>query len=368
MPTIQYRILVQETRDIKGGTEIPATIPMSFTADKSNIFLGEIFEFKDLEFGKRLSNYGRCSFKIPVHQTKLADLIQLRKNTIWIYRVSGENSTLVWSGEQVALEGHLNPEENNWATLYCFDWFYLLKDRYTADYVRYDGVDGGDMAWRLINTTQSKSNGNFGIKRGTIEVTQDRDRSYYNQNIMEAIVNLSNVVGGFDFEIDNNRNFNVYSIKGQDKSEDVILEYGKNITNVTIEQDAVNMANNAIILGESEDVDELQRIDRKDSAKEVTYKIREGLMNESEISDTTTLEDRGDALLSKYSEPLIKLDFDLSYNSVSITDFSLGDLVRIIIKSGIYDIEEQYRVFEWTIFYDEKNTERLSLVLGRLGI
>jgi hypothetical protein len=329
--------------------------------NNAGVTLGQFDTFKDLTFGKRLNNYGECSFAIPVNSSKAASLIALRRFTTWIYR----DNTLVWAGEQALRNGKLDNRGNNWATIYNFDWLEQLNSRYTGSYKRFDLVDAGEVAWTLIDESQQQANADFGITEGNIEETMDRDRSYYNQNIYEAIINLSNVINGFDFEITNNKVFNVYVLKGTDKSDDVILEYGRNITSATITEDFARITNRAIILGEADGEDELQRVERNDTTSQGLYKLRETLSNEMNISELDTFNEKGDALLRKYKAPLFKIDVDLTkLSSPNITGFEVGDEIRLIIKEGIYNIDRAFRVFEWEVKYDETNTETLSLVLG----
>jgi hypothetical protein len=328
--------------------------------DSSNITIGEFDTFRNLKFGKRLNNYSNCSFDIPVNDLKAASLVSLRRYTVWIYR----DDDLVWSGEQALREGNLTNQGNNWATIHCFDWLEQLNSRYTDDYRRFDVVDASEIAWTLIDETQTQTNGSLGITEGTLEETMDRDRSYYNQNIYEAIINLSNVYYGFDFEITNNKVFNTYVFKGEDKTNDVIFQYGKNITSARIIEDFVRITNRAIVLGEVDGEDSLQRIERNDTTSQGLYKIREYLINEMNITELDTFEEKGDSLLRKYKSPLFKIDIDLAKSSVSIVDFSVGDAIKLKIQTGIYDIDSDYRVYEWEISYGTDNTEILSLVLG----
>jgi hypothetical protein len=365
---VEYRILIKETRDIKGGTAIPATIPMGFEVDKSELFLGEIVNFKNLYFNKRLNNYGSCRFDIKVTDANANALISLREYSVWIYEKTSTGDVLVWSGEQVRRTGNLQEDHNDWATIYCYDWLYLFKDRYTAQSVTYTGVDAGLIAWGMINTSQAKTNGNLGIALGTIEETMDRTREYTNQNIMEAIINLSDVLYGFDFEITNNKVFNVYSVKGSDLSESIILEYGRNLQNCQIDEDFSNPCNSAIVLGEVIDGTELSRVERNDLVSQASYKLREMVLSADNVVDEDTLEEKGDALMAKYSTKLIKVDFEVCRGLISVTDFSLGDQIRLIIKNGCYNIDDEYRIFEWTVDHENDNTEKLSLVLGELGI
>lgn len=534
----EYRILIKENREIKGGTCIPMTIPACFREDKSNFFIGEINNFKNLVFNKRLNNYGTCRFDILVDDTEANALISLCEYQVYIYKVTSTGDVLVWSGEQRRRTGDLKENHNDWCTIYCYDWLYALKDRYTAKSVIYNGVqeesspllgtistisvsgghpwientdlgrlvyipsgstlaitdyiksnnfgfdipsnaiikgvkvriktfqdgsenkdtevklviggtiqstnrgndsdvfddsfpyvvyggiddlwgyeltpdiinspdfgiafsytcnpnnvfvavdvtlcpeitvyyvignvvdisDAGAIAWDLIKTSQLKTNGNLGITEGNIATTQDRTRTYNNQNIMEAIVNLSEVINGFDFEITNDKVFNVYTIKGDDLTDSLILEYGRNLQSVSIDEDFTTPCNNAIVLGEVIDGTELTRVDRPDTTTQAKYKLREMVLSADNVIDADTLNEKGDAMLYKYKEPLIKITFEVIRGMIDVTQFSLGDLIRLIIKKGCYNIDSTYRIFEWTVDHENDNTEKLSLILGELGI
>jgi hypothetical protein len=326
--------------------------------------LGEFATFRNLKFGKKLNNYGQCTFDVPINDPTVASLIALRRNTVWIYR----NDVLIWAGEQASRIGSLDDKGDNWVTVYCYDWFEQLASRYTGSSKVFTGVDAGEIAWTLINDSQGLTDGDLGITEGTIEATQNRDRTYYNQNIADAITNLSNVINGFDFEINNSRVFNVYTFIGVDRSDSIILEYGVNIKSIKITEDFSKPVNQAIILGDSGDPLDPLRVERVDAALRALYKLREGLSNESTVSEPATLNDKGDAIIQKYGLPLVKVSMDIVRLTPTIVDFALGDIIRLKVQSGLYDIDDQYRIFEWQVDYGADNTEKLTLVLGDFNI
>lgn len=215
---------------------------------------------------------------------------------------------------------------------------------------------------------QPVGNYDFGITEGTIEETMDRDRTYNNQNIAEAIINLTNVLEGFDFEITDNKVFNAKTLIGEDKTESVILDYGSNVLSCRIAEDFSAPVNRAIVLGEASDNTELLRIERNDLTSQSNIKLREDVSTEWNVSETETLNEKGDAILRKYSTPLLKIDIDILPNTPNITQFSLGDLIMVRIVHGFYNIKEEYRVFEWEVEYNSDGTEKLSLVLGKFTL
>lgn len=331
--------------------------------DENGNEVGEAPAPRKLSFSKRLNDYGRAKWDIRVSDPQAASFVALRKNTIEIHRESGTALTLVWAGEQALVRGELNEAGNNWAAVHAFTWFEQLYHRYTSEIVTYTEIDQGAIMVDLINDTNADDPTKITI--GTTPATKIRDRAYHSQNIAEAIINLSNVASGTDFEVTDLGVFNAESIIGTDKTSSVVFRYGHNIKNVTIIEDFTSPINRAIVLGEATGETELTRVDRNELTLQGEYGLREGRLQEMDISSISTLEDKGDAAIRKYGQPLLHIEFDLVRNvSPSIDEFTVGDGIRLIIQNGMYTIDEQYRVYEWEITWDEKSTETLKLTLG----
>lgn len=337
-----------------------------FILDSSGTKIGELDKYRKVTFGKRLNNYGQAEFDISVTDDK-SDFIDLRKNTIEIYRQLSTDSDLVWAGEQAVRRSNLNARGNNWSEITCYTWFEQLFQRYTDEYERYETEDAADVIEALIATTQGLTGGDIGITSGTIDTTYTTDIIYQNDNIGDAILGLSD--GGLDFEITDAKVLNVKSIIGSDKTDDVIIEYGHNVTNMTITEDFSNPVNQAIVLGEVIGEDNLQRVERTDATARTAYGLRQTRMNQLEPAILSIFQDKGDGALRKYKAPLIKVDFDIVKNyTPSIDQFTIGDGIRLIVNNGVYSIDEEYRVFEWQVTFDSKNNEKLTLILGKFII
>lgn len=331
--------------------------------DASGNNLGEFDTFRNLRFGKRLNNYGECSFEVPVNSVKASQLIALRIYTVWIYR----NDLLLWAGEQAIRTGNLDSKGNNWARIVCYDWLEQLNSRYTVAEKIYAYQNGSLIAWDLIDTTQTDND--LGITQGTVEDTTFREKTYVNQNIMEALISLANLDNGFDFEINNSKVFNLYNFIGIDRTDTIKLEYGLNVKDIQITEDFSQPVTRAIVLGQTEEVGDPVRRERNDLALQAIYGLREIVHSQMEVSELATLDDTGDTLLRKFGEPLMKVTLDIVRNTTpTIADFSLGDIIRIIINTGIYNIDEAFRIFAWTVDYNSDNTETLSLTLGNFNL
>ena len=111
------------------------------------------------------------------------------------------------------------------------------------------------------------------------------------------------------------------------------------------------------------------RVERDDTTLETTYGLREGQTSQLEVSDLAAIQANGDAFIRKYGSPVMKVSMDIVRSTTpTIVDFALGDLIRVIVQKGIYDIDETFRVFEWNVMYGTDNTETLTLTLGNFNL
>jgi len=355
--------------EIIGISDVPKKLGYRIIVkDQNGVIIGEVDAFKSVKFSKRLNDYGEADFDMKVTDEKALSFVDLRKNTIEIYRENNLTNTLVWAGEQALCRSKLTESGNNWATVHSFTWFEQLYHRYTPAYVAYGAVgsevDQGAIVEDMIDVTNADDATKITI--GTIVATFDRIRQYYSQNIAEAIINLANVIDGFDFEVTDAGAINIDSVIGNDKTDSVVFRYGHNIKNVDIVEDFTNPVNRAIVLGEAVGETTLQRVERDDATLQTAYGLREGRLQEMDVSGLSTLEDKGDAAIRKYGDVLLKVEFDLIRNiSPSIDTFTVGDAIRLIVQNGMYNIDEQYRVYEWEVTFDADSTEKLKLTLGK---
>lgn len=331
----------------------------------TNEILGEFTNILRLQFGKRLNNYGSLEIDIPENDPQATDLISLRRYNVFVYRdeLTGPSagSVLVWGGEQVFRRGKLQADGGGVITLFCFGFLERLAHKYTTALETFTATDAGQIANDLHDNW-------YGIETGLIEPTVNRDRTYKNDNVLEAITNLANVVDGFDFEITDLNVFNVYQTQGIDRTDSVVLEYGVNIESVSIDEDFSKVTTKAIVVGQNQD-GTAQRYEEEDSALVALYDTREGLRTEFNITEHQTFVDKAQAMIRKYGTPLMKIDLNLSRKQTpSIEDFALGDRILVKINNGVYDIDEAYRIFEWTLQFMPDNTEHITLVLGKFTL
>lgn len=330
--------------------------------DRDGTPLGEIVNFVSLSFTTKLNNVGNAVIKVPLNDPTLSGLIAQRRYQVQIKR----DGVLLWAGEQVNLRADIKDESQgtNFIDIFCNDYIELFNARRTALSQTYSSTDAGAIAWDLIDTSQSLTDGDFGITQGTIETTVSRDRSYFNQNIMEAIINLSKVVNGFDFEITPNKVFNVYARKGQDKSSTAVFQYGVNFKSFGFDSDFGSPCNEARAVGEGFGPNRLNTTSVNTGSRS-SIGLRQQVTIEEDVSVLSTLQDKSDELVNDRSVPINTINFvQAQTTNPRLGTLVTGDVVRIRAEVGIIDVDNVYRIYGINIKVDQRGNERIEYVVN----
>jgi hypothetical protein len=245
-------------------------------------------------------------------------------------------------------------------------WFNLFKDRYTSINRLFTSTDAGQIAWTLISESQALTYGSLGITQGTITTSQNRTRLYEFKNIRDAIVQLSEVENGIDFEFTPDKVFNVYYPSMGVERTELELIYPGNIKNLSISTDASQLKNYIVArgqgLGEGQLVDVIQ-----DTDSQALYGLRQAVMDFSDIPDITTLQQLAGDELDNFKNPLEILQVTLDGNQEPyVGSYWLGDRVMVTLEGyRRYEhiVRKLYRIDEIDITIDEFDNESVGLKL-----
>lgn len=230
----------------------------------------------------------------------------------------------------------------------------------------YLATDAGAMSWDMIDEYQNSDApySNLGITEGSITATKNRDRTLRFRRIKDVIEKMSAeyLEDGFDFDVDNSLAFNVYAQKGSERPE-IILEDGFNILTWTLHKPLVSaLTNKVYVIGAGQNDDDLLWVTREAAA---TYKSSFGLLeevlSEKEIITTDTLNDYGDKLLSDEQAPKYGLVVTLTDESPMLTDYSVGDWLKVRIAKK--NIDAFYRVRQRTVNIEANGSVVVTLTL-----
>jgi hypothetical protein len=324
--------------------------------NKSGEILGDFNTWQGLQFKERLNNYGGCSFNVPVSDPDTFDLIGLRTLETLILK----NDVIVWAGEQVARDVELSANSNNRIELISYSFFELLNHMYSSTFIRYEGIDQGQILKDLVDTWQALPNGDLGITFNTIPATELRDRSYYNYNVMQAWENMSKVLGGPDFYFHPNKSVDILPRIGVDRSKSVFFQWGVNIEKVQIRQDFVNPTNRAIMLGEGFGEEQLV-VTGTNSTLASVYGLRGQTFSEIDINNSDLLIDKAVSNIQRFGTALTTITFDqIQGTSPGFGSVRVGDIVRIKVNEGIYNINNNFRIYEYNVKVDNEGRETVS--------
>lgn len=330
--------------------------------DKEGNILGEFTQFQSLRFSGRHNNFGQCSFQVPVDSDELRALVSMRRYETLILR----NGTIVWSGEQANRETRLQANSANLTTVVSYEFFEMLNSFYTDPFIRYQETDQGEILKDLVDTRQLEDFGDAGFTFSSITPTKDRDREYNNYNIMDAYINMSNVIDGPDFWIDEDKVIHIVPFRGIDKSTQTIFEYGTNILNCQISEDFSSPGNQAIMLGSGFGSEQTVVV-VDESASQGIYGLRQQVQAEVDVSEDDNLADKGLALIRKHRSPILSISFTQIPNTLPVFNTAgIGDSVRIKVNNGIYDINNIFRIYGYDVEIGDNGEEYISYLVGQI--
>jgi hypothetical protein len=185
---------------------------------------------------------------------------------------------------------------------------------------------------------------------GTIEPTVTRDRTYEHKQVAGAIVDLTNVQGGFDFEVvpvDSGATigqFNVYAHQGIDRSngpEAVVFEFGPGtIGNVQkVSRQTQTPLNRVRMLGANGLVSE-----KSDPVSEAKYGTLMDVLQATDVSEQATLDAQAQAALRPDPIRVIGFTPDPEIAPKPWDDYWLGDTVRFRADLGSLQLDIAVRV------------------------
>jgi len=242
----------------------------------------------------------------------------------------------------------------------------LMMDRYVTK--TYNQVDAAAIARDLITETQAVM-GDFGITNG---ISQDsgkaRDRDYIDQNVKDAIMNLTNLIDGtFDFKFLADRTFETYLNMGTTR-DNLRFTYPYNIKSMTVPRTALNLYNYIIALG-SGFGEETLRSEAGDTASRLNYGTRQKILSFNSINVQETLDQQAvsEVLIRKDIVMLPKLKVDGEF--CDLNTLWVGDIVPVNTQGFTsLPLDGLFRIEQISCSLDANDAEDIDLIVDNYGI
>jgi hypothetical protein len=318
-------------------------------------------------YSYQLNRAGKASFTLPLTVERLQRFqLYIGVTRLLIYR----KDKLIWAGVIWEITEDAQDDEGT-VNVQCTEIFHILSEkRYTSN--TYTSTDAGQIAWGLINTTQGLTGGNLGITQGTIQTTQNRDRQYFDEKIGEKIIQLTEVINGFDFEITPSIKvntlgvFNVYAKRGSALNT-FRLEYGEglknNIQSWSRKRTLSDMYNSVIVEGEGLG-ETILTSTQTDTALISSVGLLEARVQEKSVNVQTTLDTKAQEFIRvrKTEQPLYDITVNDAYDDFG--KYDVGDIVPVRIKYGYVDINTTMRIYGIDVRVSDAGEEVIKLTVS----
>lgn len=239
-------------------------------------------------------------------------------------------------------------------TLTFKNWLAYFQKRLTSE--TYSATDAGAIAWDLIDKAQAVSGGDLGVTQGSITATVNRDRTYVNDEIALSITRLSanEIINGFDFEINDEKVFGVYTRMGSDKPAIVFDDLNTKSWRLTYSV-GLNLTNQVLALGNG-----ISAVRTSAGSQITDWNLLQEKASYSTVIETATLQAHGDEVLDLKQDVTRVPEITVININQDITDYNIGDGVTVRL-GGI--IDALYRIKVKTISVTQSDeTVKLNFI------
>lgn len=287
------------------------------------------------------------------------ELIGVNQNELRVYR---DEKPII--GGQVANAQVTGETDNENVEMIGVGWFDMMGQLHRRTPRTFNQVDQGEIMWQLMNDAQSNTNADYGITKGSVPASKDRDRTYdRDKNIKEAIIQMSEVIDGPDFEVTWDKVFNVYHPK-QGRRKNEILRYPGNVDSISFERDGLAMKDRIIARGAGFGEDAL-RVTADNTPAQQKYKTREELIDFNDISRESTLQDHADEELESKVKFLDIPTFTLNnQRDPKFGSYWIGDEFYFESPDTLYEpLENWYRIDRIRLTVEPNGVETVELTV-----
>ena len=225
------------------------------------------------------------------------------------------------------------------------------------------------LAWNRINNWQSRTGANYGITDGGAPGTDPNKSASWDEDteLLEAIIAQSERANGYDFALDAQRRWQTYyPQRGEDKSSEIVLDYGVHIAGFSFAADTSpgRLVTDARVSGGEGAI-----ATAASASARTTYGRREASVQYSDvISDTSPLQQYADSIIERRASvsqiPQVRLTRN-NFGGYPFGTFWLGDTVRVRIAAGrLVNIDQPMRIVGIDFELDENGNEDVTLTFN----
>ena len=245
----------------------------------------------------------------------------------------------------------------------------LFRDRYITK--NYAAEESTEIARDMLDDTQVVY-GDFGVVNGPEQFNTgvDRDRNYIDQNIKDALVNLTDLIdGSFDFAFTYDRKFNTYEMMGTYRP-NLKLTYPYNIKSISTPKTALNLYNYTIGLGSGfgEETVRSEGGAAQDADSRLNYGTRMRVISFNSVEDQTVLDQNTAAVNAQTKDLLILPKLTVTGDFLDLNTVWVGDRIPVEVQGHpSLPLNDIYRIEQLAVSIDDNDAEDIGLTVDNYG-
>lgn len=289
----------------------------------------------NIRYTKVLNGPGSIEFSVPINSAIVTEAnFAVGQRELHLYR----DTTLVWSGMLYAAD------ISGWAIRFSgLGFWHVFRNRLVVSDLLYSTTEQLDIAWNLINHTQTQTGGNIGITRNSATGSGvTRTAVYCIENkvvIAEAIEQFASADDGFDFEISPDKKFKTYFPR-RSNSSGVALSTATNIKDFSMVVDATDVVTEARATVDAKTCNPPTVITATDSTARSNYGLLQAAVEE-QSDDVDLLQGLANEELRINKAPRLHMRVtldSLNPSAPAATALGIGDQITVSASRGFVNL------------------------------
>jgi hypothetical protein len=350
-------------------TNLLTMLPVVPSMSPYRVVIGDLFGtpieelvVENLQYTYAMNDAGTCTFTVPTKYFKASrSLIDPGKRTILIYN----QNTLRWGGYLWTV----NASDEQDIQCASDSWFSRFKRRHVDQHLVYTGADQLDIAWSLIDFTQSKPFGDLGITRfnpsESSGVMRDREYFPYERTIIaDDLINLAGVIDGFDFDINPQRQWKTF-YPSRGSATQFTFELGKNVGGVSYALDATQTTSEMSAMG-SGDADAMLISVKSDGTSLANYGLLQDTSFFRTVKNRPTLDAHSAEELRIRRGARLQPQLSVITNDPPLGSYDIGDQCLVRASMGYIQLAEQFRIIAITVAASNEGRDSVEVFFDQV--
>ncbi len=344
---------------------------------RTNTALAEL-PLSGVSYGEALNGAGSFAASMPLigNARSLLAATQPERTAIYIERDGAIiGGAIVWARTRPS---------NGVITLQGAGWWSFFRRQHLRTTQTFTTADQLLIARTMINTAQAQPGANIGVTVGTETCGVNRDRTYFAyevKQIAEAVEQLANVQGGFDFAIDTTQARGKTLTFGFPRrgriagTTGIVFEAGKNLIDYQATEDGTRSARTFTALGAGDGLDMLTATNTRTDLLDLGFPLTSDTGAFKDVIVQSTLDGHAAAgVASRALTPTFwTITVDPDDPDGGLGTFITGDDALLRIgddisyprgTDGSPGYERFHRIIDWTLTVPDTGKDTLAITLG----